>query len=95
LGESEGSLLGIRAHSSLGTALFRYATAARHWASIEGREKAGPHMWSSRTILEGPWSIEASSWRKINWDESCSGYFYLQGQARLELEVRSGRSNLI
>ena len=46
------SPLAISTHCALGTACAQYATAARHSGSMEGREKAGPRMWSSSTILD-------------------------------------------
>ena len=42
-------------HRPCGTVRFRYAIAAIHSASIEGSPNAGPHTWSSSTIL-GVWS---------------------------------------
>ena len=44
------SELATRTHASGGKTWVRYAMAARHSGSIDGREKAGPQMWSSRTI---------------------------------------------
>lgn len=49
------SLVGTRSHSPLGTAWVKYAMAARHWASIEGRENAGPQTCNSKIIALG-WS---------------------------------------
>lgn len=46
-----GSLLGIRLHSELGIAWWRYAMAARHSASMEGRPNAGPQTWSSKSDM--------------------------------------------
>jgi hypothetical protein len=38
------SELAISTHSPRGTVFVRYAIAARHCGSMDGREKAGPHM---------------------------------------------------
>ena len=46
------SELATRTHSSRGKTWTRYATAARHCGSMEGRQKAGPQMWSSRSIAD-------------------------------------------
>lgn len=51
VGETEGSLDATNTHSSLGTVLTKYAMVAKHWASIDGKENAGPQTCSSRTIL--------------------------------------------
>lgn len=39
-------------HLSRGRMWLRYATAAMHAGSMEGRPNAGPHTWSSRIILD-------------------------------------------
>lgn len=57
MGDSNGLLDGITVHSSFGSVRFRYATAALHWGSIDGREKAGPQIWSS--------SIVISNWAEV------------------------------
>lgn len=44
------SELATRIHCSGGTAWARYAVAARHCGSMDGKENAGPQIWSSRTI---------------------------------------------
>ena len=45
-----GSLLAMRYHSSLGRLCERKAVAAMHCGSIDGRENAGPHTCSSKTM---------------------------------------------
>lgn len=47
-----GSLLATSTHSPLGKACVQYATAAKHSGSMEAREKAGPQICSSRTMIE-------------------------------------------
>lgn len=55
VGETEGSLLAISSHEPLGRTSAQYAMTARHCASIEGREKAGPHTCSCSTIVACVW----------------------------------------
>ena len=43
VGLSVGSELAMSCHSRWGTTCDRYAIAARHWASMDGRPNAGPH----------------------------------------------------
>ena len=54
------SELATRTHASRGKTWVRYAMAARHSGSIDGSVKAGPQMWSSRTMAAG--SLQPFLW---------------------------------
>jgi len=82
VGDSAGLLLAMRFHSPRGTACWRYAIAAKQCGSIEGREKAGPQTWSSRTIAnEGEfgekWVINSIAIRSLTFRQTFSPRFAL------------------
>lgn len=63
VGDTDGSLLATSSHEPAGSARAQYAIVARHWASIEGNEKAGPHTWSCSMADLG--EEEQSAGRKL------------------------------